>query len=170
MNDNVEMLTQPLTTEEGFLNEACLNELEAANCNVQPTYDRLSNDPEWSTPRITHWRDILGYFANWSVRQISYPDTTPFPPGLEKMIGYLSARIRPCFDNTGYAHLSLCDINKMLHNTLMCETIFQSWNDSATFQGWLDLDALLHNVCLSIRSERREFDAFNKKFDEERDE
>jgi hypothetical protein len=32
---------------------------------------------------------------------------------------------------------------------------------------FIDLDALLHNVCLDIRLERRASDAFNKQFEEE---
>ncbi len=33
--------------------------------------------------------------------------------------------------------------------------------------GWLDLYALLRNVCVSIRNERREFDRFNQRYDAE---
>jgi len=155
------MLSQPLTTEDGFLNEACINELTAAILNMPPTYIRLAGDSEWNTPRITDWRQILGYFTCWAVRQIEPPDNTPYPPGLEKMIGYLAACTRNRFDSLGWADLSLCDINKMLHDILMPEAVFLAWNDAAVLSGWLDLDALLHNVCISIRDERRDFDAFN---------
>lgn len=162
--DDAYVIGQPLTTEDGFINEACMNELAAAIRNMPPDYERLSGDPEWSVPRIVHWRDILGYFAAWSVRQISHPDATPSPPGLESMLGYLAACLRPHFDQEGFAELSLCDINKLLHGILMEEDIFLSWNDEATLKGWIDLDALLRNVCLSIRAERRANDAFDEKF------
>lgn len=165
--EEVNILSQPLTTEEGFLNEACLNELEMAIQNMPPIHERLADDPEWNTRRITSWREIIGYFANWSVRQIEHPDKTPFPPGLEKMVGYLAACLRPHFDRLGYAELSLCEISILLYDILMDDKTFSSWNDASVLTGWLDLHALLQNVCLSIRSERRESDAFDKKFNEE---
>ena len=161
---DIEILSQPLLTDEGFINEACINELTAATVNMPPTYIRLKDDPEWNTPKYTSWREITGYLAHWSVRQID--SDTPYPPGLEKMIGYLSACIQPKFDKFGFTDLSLCDINKILHDILMPEKIFKSWNDEKVLPGWLDLDALLHNICVSIRNERREFDRFNRKFDE----
>jgi hypothetical protein len=83
------------------------------------------------------------------------------------MIGYLSACTRSKFDKQGMAELSLCQIERMLEEILWPENIFQSWNDREVLPGWLDLYALLRNVCLSIRNERREFDRFNRQFDAE---
>ncbi len=71
-----------------------------------------------------HWREITGYLAQWAVRQINHPDPTPAPPGLSKVIGYLSACIRPKFDNLGMGKFSLCEINKMLHGILMEKRYF----------------------------------------------
>jgi hypothetical protein len=168
MRDDFHILSQPFLTEEGFVNPACMQELDAAIRNIPPTHERLAGDPEWSTPRVTYFREITGYLANWAVRQIGEKDSTPFPPGLEKVIGYLSACIRPKFDECGYTEMSLCDVSRMLHEILMEDKTFVSWNDENVLKGWLDLDALVHNVCLSIREERRAFDAFNRRFDEER--
>ena len=166
--DDIPMLEQPLITEDGFLNEACLNELAGAMAAIPPDHERLAGDPEWNTKRITHWREITSGLAYWAVRQIQENDDTAFPPGLEKMIGLLAAIIRPKFDDKfGWAELSLCDISKMLRDALWEEPIFGSWNDEKVLKGWLDLDALLRNVCLVIRMDRRAFDEFNRKFDEE---
>ena len=96
----------------------------------------------------TMWREVTGYFALWAVRQIEHPDTTPSPPGLESMIGYLSACTRSKFDKQGMAELSLCQIERMLEEILWSEKTFQSWNDREVPPGRLDLYALLRNVCL----------------------
>ena len=165
--DDIHMLEQPLTTEDGFLNEACLNELAGAMAAIPPDHERLAGDPEWNTKRITNFREITGGLAHWAVRQIPEPDDTAFPPGLEKMLGLLTAIIRPKFNKLGWADFSLCDISKMLRDALWEEPIFTSWNDEKVLKGWLDLDALLRNICLLIRQDRRAFDEFNRKFDEE---
>jgi hypothetical protein len=31
--------------------------------------------------------------------------------------------------------------------------MFRAWNDEEVIQGWIDLDALIQNVCSSIRHE-----------------
>jgi len=165
--DGIPMLKQPLVTEDGFLNEACMNELEGAFAAMPPDHIRLAGDSEWNTKRITNWREITGGLAHWAVRQIPETDDTPFPPGLEKMLGLLTAIIRPKFDKMAWAELSLCDISKMLHDALWDEPIFQSWNDEKVLPGWLDLDALLRNVCLVIRQDRRASDKFNADFEAE---
>ena len=175
---NCHMLSQPLMTEDGFINEACLNELASAIKNMPKTHERLSNDPEWNTPRLTSYRDITAGLAYWAVHQLAATEMSEtefdfgppaFPPGLEKVIGYLHACIRPKFDKFGWAQLSLCDISKMLHDILYEKniSIFDGWNTKEVLGShWLDLDALLHNVCLTIRQDRREFERFNKEFDE----
>ena len=62
------------------------------------------------------------------------------------------------------AELSLCEINKLCFDILYEQDVkeFDAWNEGEDF---IDLDALLHNVCLDIRLERRAFKAFNDKFD-----
>lgn len=165
--DDVTMLEQPFLTEDGFVNEACMNELAGVLAAMPPDYERLADDPEWNTKRITHWREITGGLAQWAIRNIHEKDDTAFPPGLENMIGLLTAIIRPKFDKLGWADLSLCDINKMLRDALWNEPTFMLWNDEKILKGWLDLDALLRNVCIEIRMDRRAFDKFNADFDAE---
>ena len=164
----VTIYDEPLLTEDGFVNpvfEAGLGAaIEGAWADATA---RCEADPEWNTPRITYWREVTGYLALWAVRQVQHPDKTPFAPGMENVIGFLSACLRPRFDNLGYAKLSLCDIERMLIDVLWPEKLFQAWNSRDALPGWLDLYALLRNVCTSIRDERRCFDRFNQKFDAE---
>jgi len=159
-----------------------MNELSAVIKNMPETYDRLSGDPEWNTPRITRWRNIVAGLSTWAIRNIMddrndedgkmvFMNSPVFPPGLENVLGYLGTCLRKdkIFDELGYAKLSLCQINKMLHDILMEDgSIFVSWNTEETMgKAWLDLSALLHNVCLSIRDERRDNDRFDAKFEAE---
>jgi len=164
----VHFIETPMLTDDGFVSPVFEAELNAA---IEGAWDdatrRCEEDPEWNTPRWTHWREVVGYFTHWAVRQIECHDKTPFPPGLEKMVGYLSACIRPRFDKQTMALLSLIDIERMLIEVLWPMETFQSWNKAEVLPGWLDLHALLRNVCCSIRNERREFDRFNLRFDTE---
>lgn len=167
MNDDFEMISEPLLTDEGLVNPVCIAQLEAAIKNMPETYERLADEPEWNTPRWTFLREVTSYVAHWAIRNIARPDNTPTPPGLEGVIGYLHACIRPRFNECEMAELSLCDINRLLHEILMPEKFFQVWNDERVLKGWLDLHALLHNVCVSIRNERRKNDVFDKQFEAE---
>lgn len=55
-------------------------------------------------------------------------------------------------------------INKTLWDILGDLTLFQEWNTEEVMgENWLDLSAILHNVCLDVRSEWRN----EKRFDEE---
>ena len=178
---DVEMLSQPLLTQEGFLNPACMNELDAAIGAMGKTHQRLAADVEWSTPRWTFPHDIVGAFAMWACRQSPYG----VPDGLESVTKYLNACLKTAvkWDQNNMAELSLCEINRVLHEILYEQGVaeFDAWNErknkreGAGFcsafdkpspdDDFIDLDALLHNVCLTIRTERREFDAFNEKFE-----
>lgn len=182
----MEIISQPLTTEEGFLNPACMAELGSAIANLPKTFDRLSGDPEWSIKKDqwTFKHEIVGAFAMWACRQSPYG----VPDGLENVCKYLNAALKSCApwdDMGGMAEASLCEINKWLHDILYDQGVseFDSWNRckvgetpdiqfSSRFDGkrdhdreFIDLDALLHNVCVSIRDERRKDKAFNEAFE-----
>ena len=134
--------------------------------NMPRTYERLANDPEWNTPRVTYFKEITGAFALWAVRQGS---GYKCPPNLEKIISYLDTCLRKEFvrrnedarwGEMGYGEFSLCEINRMLFSILWNLSLFQDWNtEECLGKDWLDLHAILHNVCLSIREERRLRDA-----------
>ena len=94
------------------------------------------------------------------------------------------------FTKCKYADLSLFDISKYLYDILYEKDIkeFNDWNISKNNQKnntkqqtaftsafsqqepaddvFIDLGALLQNICISIRDDRRKNDAFDKKFDE----
>ena len=181
---DIEMLSQPLLTEEGFVNEACLNELNKAIQNAPKSYERLDGDSEWSVKRWTFKKDITGALAKYAISQSSYS----CPDNLEDVIKYLDACLEKEVDweKFGMAELSLCDISKLLYDILYEQriTYFDNWNKSkkgnveiqfvSRYSGpenpdysFIDLDALLHNVCLDIRLERRASDKFHKEFEEE---
>ena len=185
-------LNEPLTTKEGFLNPACMNELEATLTNMPKTHERLKNDTEWTKKNWLFIHDITGYLAMWAIRQSPYA----YPEGLDKVIKYLDAclntEIKKMKDDNKIIldkmfKLSLCEINKMLYDILYEQGMkaFDNWNKckkgntpDISFTSrydnqknpdydFIDLDALLHNVCISIRDERRKNDDFDRRYKEE---
>jgi hypothetical protein len=178
----IEMLSQPLTTDEGFLNPAAMSELEAKIASIPKTHLRLADDPEWAAKRYTCRREITGAFAKWAVRQSPYG----CPDGLESVVRYLNACLKTAvaWDGVGFAELSLCDINRICWDILGDFAPFQAWNrakkgsEEIVFvsafdlppdpdHDFIDLDALLHNVCIDIRTKRRVEDEFDRKFEAE---
>jgi hypothetical protein len=185
-NKDIEMINEPLTTEEGFLNPACINELSEAINNMPKTHDRLANNPEWIEKRWTFLSEISGYLAMWAVRQSPHG----CPDDLERVIKYLNACLVMHFKaenmQEAMVEISLCEINKLLYSILYEQgvTSFDNWNKPRVGKApdisfcsrydkpdpdhdFIDLDALLHNVCVSIRDERRKSDAFYKEFEKE---
>jgi len=180
----IEMLSQPLLTEEGFLNEACMNELANAIKNLPKIHERTDRDAEWTTKRWLFKKHITKGLAKSAVSQSPYS----CPDNLEEVIKYLDACLEKevDWDVSGMAELSLCDISKLLYDILYEQgfTYFDNWNKSkkgdveiqfvSSHDGprnpdydFIDLDALLSNVCLDIRMERRANDKFDKEFEEE---
>jgi hypothetical protein len=187
-SDDIEFLSQPLTTEDGFLNPACRNELEAVVAGMGKTHQRLADDPEWSEKkdRWTFRTEIVGQFAMWACRQSPYG----VPDGLENVCKYLHAALKSCTDwgTHGMAECSLCEINRWLYEILDDQGVaeFDAWNRckkgetptlafASAMDGprdpdydFIDLDALLHNVCIGIRDERRDKKRFDDDFDARR--
>ena len=64
---DIEMLSQPLLTEEGFVNEACLNELNKAIKNSPKSYDRLDDNSEWMDKRWTFKDHITSGLAKYAI-------------------------------------------------------------------------------------------------------
>jgi hypothetical protein len=182
LEKNAEIISEPLLTEEGFVNEAAINQLEKSILNMPKTHDRLSDNKEWTTKRWTFKKDITRSLAKYSISQSPYS----CPDNLEEVIKYLDVCLEREVDwePAGMAELSLCDISKLLHNILYEQgiTCFDNWNKSKKGNleiqyvsrdskedpdyDFIDLDALLHNVCLDIRMERRASDKFDKEFEE----
>lgn len=173
MPEEIEMLTQPLMTEDGFVNEACQRELEAAILRMPETYDRLAGNPEWNTPAWTGDLEIVGLLSRWAIQQ-----AVGLPPKLTDVVGYTAACLRKTgrFKSWGddipqHAEMSLCDVNRMLWDILRDCKPFNDWNEKKVMEPlglqWIDLSALLHNVCISLRNDRRHDAAFWEKFEQE---
>jgi hypothetical protein len=179
-----EVISEPFLTEDGFLNPACMNALGAAIDRSPPPYERFAGNAEWVKPRWIFYHHITAALAKWAIRQSPYH----MPEHLMEVIGYLDACLRRDvkWNVLGMAELSLCQISKLLHDILMDRgvTYFDAWNVpkkgphetkfTSAYDGpqdpdydFIDLHALLHNVCLDIRNEHRASDAFDVKFEKE---
>ena len=87
-------LEETLLTQEGPFHPLCLEELATGTAPLLHERPCLKSDPEWNSPRLTHYREITGGLAYWAVRQI-HRKRPYFPPKLEFTIGFLTAMIRP---------------------------------------------------------------------------
>ena len=89
-----EIIQQPLLTDEGYLNPACMNELTYAINNMPKTFNRLAGDSEWDNKKDqwTSKQNIVGAFAMWACRQSPYG----VPDGLENVCKYLNAALETC--------------------------------------------------------------------------
>lgn len=184
MKEEIEFIKQPFLTEDGFVNPAAMAELESSIMGTHKTHERLSGDPEWSTPHWTSRTAIVGAFAQWACRQSPYG----VPDGLENVCKYLNECLKREWKwKMQMAELSLCDINRALYSILYEKGVseFDAWNRcktgntpniqfSSALDGerdpdrdFIDLDALLHNVCITIRDERRKDAEFDRKFEAE---
>lgn len=105
---------------------------------------------DWDRPRWISYRWITGYLACLAICQVR---GVPFPAKLEGIIGFLTARIRPRFDENGLARMTIREVRNLLHEELMPEHMFLAWNDENVVKGWIDLDVLIHNVCVWIKEE-----------------
>ena len=117
----------------------------------------MRNDSEWNVTSFTNYKAIVGYFAMWGVRQL---EVSHAPPDFESVVRYLSESLRShvAFDDQGWSNLTLNDIEKILRDILWGYGLFMAWNDHETLADWLDLDALIRNVCVSIRDENRRYE------------
>lgn len=189
---DIHMIEQPLLTEEGFINQAAINELEMAIKNMPPPHKRNSDDSEWTKKRWTFLHEITAGLAHWAIRQSPYA----CPDDLEAVVKFLEACLRREFlklnhrkDATGImAEVSLCMISEWLHSILMSLPQVTAWNtakDGDTREirytsregsdatgpdnDFIDIGALFNNVCIGIRDERRKNDEFDRKFEEEQE-
>ena len=156
-----------------------MNELSKIVLDQKPTYERMADEPEWSSRQWVFVSDIVGAFANWACRLSPYA----CPDGLETVLKTLNSELERQFlnmakvrddetEDLSIASLSLCEINFILHHILMGKGVgsFDSWGipkkdkeepmcSDGNFDpdyDWIDLEALLHNVCLDIRTQWRD--------------
>ena len=188
--EKIDFLTQPLLTEDGYLNEACINELKCAIHNMPKIHERSAGEEEWEEKHWIFRKEITSLLAKNAISQSTYI----WPEKLEEVIKYLDACLRKSVDweiqeseNNAMTQLSLNDISKLLYNILYDQNFepFDNWNKSkidtgqeiqfvSGFDGpsradysFIDLDALLSNVCIDIRNRVRKDKEFDKKFEEE---
>lgn len=165
-----------------------MSDIEPAANDTVNNEPKLSADPEWSVGRLTVKKDIISSFAKMAVRLSPYP----VPENLEVVLACLDASLSKNFKWNGagtdfeWLELSLCDIRIILHDILDGFESFTAWNNpkngstpSIRFvsahdgpnrdpdNDFVDLNALIHQTAIEIRNERREFDAFNRKFEAE---
>jgi hypothetical protein len=179
----MDTINEPLMTPDGFLNPVAMSELEDAINSTPPTHERLNNDPEWTEKHWVFVKDITSYLAKWAISQSPYP----YPENLDKVIKYLHACLIRQANKEEMMELSLCEINKLLYDILYEQGVedFDNWNKSKNDTGekihfvsmhdgksnpdndFIDLDALLKNVCLSLRGDFRRNAEFDKKFEAE---
>jgi len=135
-----------------------------------PLHIRMADDPEWTEDCWMYYSEITGWFSHWAVRQIHCgTDDCPFPypKGFEVVLAHLDDACRQKFG----PHLfqsSLCRIDEFLHNTLMSFGPFVEWNNTENGvlkKWWLDLHALIGNVIIGIRDERRQDKEFDENFE-----
>jgi len=188
--EKIDILTQPLLTEEGYLNEACMNELKCVINNFPKPHERNNNDEEWVEKNWIFRKEIVSVFAMCAIRQSPYV----WPDDLEKVVKYLDACLTKSVDweikeseNDALTQLSLSDISKLLYSILYEQNFqpFDKWNKSKididqeisfvsicdvpkqADYDFMDLDALLNNVCITIRDKIRKDKEFDRKFEEE---
>lgn len=170
--DEAYMLEQPLTTEDGFVNPACLAELKAAIKNIAKTYNRMAGNAEWSRKDITGVCDIVGAFISTAIEH-----ARGVPPNIQEVAGFLHASLKTidgvydlAEDLPDFLNISLVDINRELYERAYNLDMVRRWNDEEFMKThectWIDLDALLHMTCVSIRNRRRHDRAFDVLFAE----
>ena len=173
--DKIEMLSQPLTTEDGFLNPASVNELENYIRNMPRLRPDLRSDLEWTMRTWTCASDIVRHFSGWVTAGMLMPPDADgcYPPSLDSVVLVLRACIRrwerfEVFSGVCMGEVSLCELHDWLWETLEDLDAFNAWNDvDKVGPSWIDLCALVTNVCLSIEKDRRHDHAFNLKFERE---
>lgn len=190
-NNEIQWLSQPFLTDEGFVNPACMNELESAIASLPPDWIRLAGDPERITPQWLFVHNICGAFARAAVELSPYAH----PPNLEGTLRYLrdglgfkARRLPPERKSTVDEELvlvSLNEVNKWLHDVLDDFAPFHAWNVPVNKSGggivfcdaisprpdpdddFIDLDALIMHVCNQLRDDRRSADDFELRFQRE---
>ena len=88
--DNIDKISEPLKTSDGFLNPVAMKELEDKIINMPKTYERLNDDSEWNQKRWVFVKDITSYLAKWAISQSPYH----YPERLDEVVKYLHACLK----------------------------------------------------------------------------
>lgn len=108
--------------------------------------------------KYIHYTEITAAFAYWAVKQVGCANGIDIPiahaPKLEILIQYLKYQLIKdnIFNDFGYAEISIDDISKILKDKLFSNDDFLEWNTSKALGNyWLDLDAIIMNICATLR-------------------
>lgn len=141
---------------------------------VDDSIEDFRSDLEWTTPVVTHFREITGSLAYSAIyimcgylvdsEEIDDKICKSHPDNLEKVIGYTHHCLIPKFDNVGMCELSLIDIYNLLKSILSDLSIVKEWSkiDICGF----DIDVLIYQVCFNIRDKRRIMSKYTEKIAE----
>jgi hypothetical protein len=176
--DKIEQIKEPLLNADGSLNLDFLKEMKEILESLPNVSPRLEDNPEWNIKK-DKWifrQEIVGAFALWSCRMSPYG----VPWGLEVVCKYLNECLKREYKwaKGGMEELSLFEIYQVLNDILIKNGIkqFKDWgkaksgrtdqsNFLSSFGGthdpdddFVDLNALILNVCITIRDDRRIFE------------
>lgn len=140
----------------------------------------LRADPEWSAPRHVHVHTLVAAFAHGVLAADPWHKGYKVPPGFEGVINWIAFKIQEEFKDEEVPKLSLIEIVERFKRWGEEHPQFLKWNEPATpgtiigvvsrysntpeARDFIDLDALVHNAALYIRTERRENDRFEEVF------
>lgn len=138
---------------------------------------QLSRDAEWNTSRVNHFMDYISAFSHGVLAADWYFQGYTPPPNFEHALTQFCAAFAMKTEGEELPKLSLLDFEGFVLAFL--EANCMTWNEvegpqfcsrySATpkKRSFIDLHAASRNAALYIRSDRRESDAFNERFDRE---
>lgn len=138
---------------------------------------RLSRDAEWNTPQVNHFKDYISAFSHGVLAADCYFNGYTPPPNFEHALTQFCAAFAMKTEGEELPKLSLLDFEGFVLAFL--EANCMAWNEiegpafcsrySATpkKRSFIDLHAASRNAALYIRSDRREFAAFNERFNRE---
>lgn len=143
----------------------------------------LQADPEWSTPRHVHVHTLVEAFAHGVLAADPWHKGYKIPPGFEGVINWIAFKIQEEFKDEEVPKLSLIEIKERFDRWGHEHPQFLKWNVPETpgtvvgivsrysaireERDFIDLGALVHNAALYIRTDRRENDRFEERFQQQ---
>lgn len=140
----------------------------------------LQADPEWSTPKWVHVSELVIAFAAGVLRADPWYKGYKVPPGFDGVLNWIAFKVQEEFKDQEVTKLSLIEIKERFKKWGEEHPQFLKWNESPTpgtiigvvsrysatpeARDFIDLDALVHNAALYIRTDRRENDRFEERF------
>ena len=150
----------------------------AFDAAAQKSEERLWGDPEWTEQRWTHRKDIIRAFLVGVVNADGWFTGYTLPPNLETVANALcAAQVLKFKGDDESVNVSLLDIEAFFREFINETPLCKEWNEfpgsgfvtrydaTPKQRTFIDLDALIRNAAIHIRTDRRDFDRFNAEFD-----